>query len=78
MKMQLTFGQRVRLLREERDLNQADLGKALHMTQRKVSYLENDRYEPSLEDLKALCAFFRVSADYMLGFAKPHPYPKQK
>lgn len=78
MKMQLTFGQRVRLLREERDLSQADLGQALHMTQRKVSYLENDRYEPSLEDLKALCAFFRVSADYLLGFGKPYPYPKQK
>lgn len=78
MKMQLTFGQRVRLLREEQDLSQADLGQALHMTQRKVSYLENDRYEPSLEDLKALCAFFRVSADYLLGFGKPYPYPKQK
>lgn len=78
MKMELTFGQRVRLLREEQDLSQADLGQVLHMTQRKVSYLENDRYEPSLEDLKALCAYFRVSADYLLGFAKPYPYPKQK
>lgn len=78
MKMQLTFGQRVRLLREEQDLSQTDLGQALHMTQRKVSYLENDRYEPSLEDLKVLCTYFHVSADYLLGFAKPHPYPKQK
>lgn len=78
MKMKLTFGQRVRLLREELELSQADVGQALHMTQRKVSYLENDRYEPSLEDLKALCAYFHVSADYLLGFAKPYPYPKQK
>lgn len=76
--MKLTFGQRVRLLREELELSQADVGQALHMTQRKVSYLENDRYEPSLEDLKALCAYFHVSADYLLGFAKPYPYPKQK
>lgn len=78
MKMELTFGQRVRLLREERELSQADVGQALHMTQRKVSYLENDRYEPSLEDLKGLCAYFHVSADYLLGFTKPYPYPKQK
>lgn len=76
--MKLTFGQRVRLLREELELSQADVGQALHMTQRKVSYLENDRYEPSLEDLKALCTYFHVSADYLLGFAKPYPYPKQK
>lgn len=76
--MELTFGERVRLLREERDLSQAEVGQALHMTQRKVSYLENNRYEPSLEDLKALCAYFHISADYLLGFAKPFPYPKQQ
>ena len=48
------------------------------MTQRKVSYLENDRYEPSLEDLKALCTFFGVSADYLLGFPKNLPFPQKR
>ena len=47
------------------------------MTQRKVSYLERGEYEPSLEDLRALCLFFRVSADYLLGFPKGLPYPKR-
>ena len=60
--MELTLGEKIRLLREEKELNQTQLGQAIHMTQRKVSYLENNRYEPSLEDLKALCAFFGVSA----------------
>lgn len=76
--METTFGERVKLLREEADMRQTDLAQVLHMTQRKVSYLENDRYEPSLEDLRALCAYFHVSADYLLGFGKPLPYPKQK
>ena len=46
--MELTFGEKLRLLREERELNQTDLGKAVNMTQRKVSYLERNKYEPSM------------------------------
>ena len=77
MDMELSFGEKIRLLREERELNQSQLGSAVHMTQRKVSYLENGKYEPSMEDLKALCTFFHVSADYLLGFSRPLPYPKR-
>ena len=76
--MELTLGEKIRLLREEKELNQTQLGQAIHMTQRKVSYLENDRYEPSLEDLKALCTFFVVSADYLLGFPKNLPFPQKR
>ena len=78
MGMELTFGEKLRLLREEQELNQTELGKLLNMTQRKVSYLERDRYEPSLQDIKAICTYFRVSADYLMGFPKPLPYPKRK
>ena len=74
----MTLGEKVRLLREEKELNQTELGKAVNMTQRKVSYLENDTYEPSMDDLKALCRFFNISADYFLGFPKNLPYPKRK
>ena len=77
MDMELTFGEKIRLLREEKELNQTELGQAVAMTQRKISYLENDRYEPSMEDIKALCSFFHVSADYLLGFKKSLPYPKR-
>lgn len=75
--MELTFGEKLRLLRENRELNQADLGSQINMTQRKISYMENNKYEPSLEDIKAICAFFNVSADYLLGFPKHLPYPKK-
>jgi transcriptional regulator with XRE-family HTH domain len=76
--MELTFAEKIRLLREEKELNQTELGLAVGMTQRKISYLENGKYEPSLEDIRALCRFFHVSADYLLGFPKPLPYPKRK
>lgn len=75
--MELTFGEKLKLLREENELKQTELGKLLNMTQRKISYLERGQYEPSLQDIKAICTYFRVSADYMLGFSKPFPYPKR-
>ena len=78
MGMELTFGEKLKLLREEHELNQTELGKLLNMTQRKISYLERDQYEPSLQDIKAICTYFKVSADYLLGFPKPLPYPKRK
>lgn len=76
--MELTFGEKIRLLREERELNQTQLGEKVNMTQRKISYLERDQYEPSMEDIKALCGYFQISADYLLGFSKHLPYPKRE
>ena len=75
--MELTFGEKLRLLREEKELNQTELGEVLGMTQRKISYLECGRYEPSFDDLRALCRYFQVSADYLLGFPKNLPYPRR-
>ena len=78
MNMELTLGEKIRLLREERELNQTELGKAVNMTQRRVSYIENDKYEPSVDDIRAFCKFFNVSADYLMGFPKHLPYPKKE
>lgn len=78
MNMELTFGEKIRLLREEQELNQTELGKAVNMTQRKISYIERDRYEPGIEDIREFCRFFHVSADYLLGFPNNLPYPKRK
>lgn len=73
----MTFGEKIKLLREEKELNQTQLALAVSMTQRKISYLEHDKYEPSMEDIKALCRYFDVSADYLLGFPRHLPYPKR-
>ena len=76
--MELTFGEKIRLLREELELNQTELGKAVNMTQRKISYIENGTYEPGLDDIKAFCRYFNVSADYLLGFYKNLPFPRKR
>lgn len=68
--MNLSFGEKIKNLREDQNLTQSDLGKALNMTQRKISYLELNRYEPSIQDIVEICRFFNISADYLLGIKK--------
>ena len=63
----MTFGDKLLRLRETRGLSQEDLGKAIMATQRKISYLETGKTEPSLEDIRRLCVYFHVTADYLLG-----------
>lgn len=73
--MKLNFGEKIRNLREELNINQTQLGKAVNMTQRKISYIECGKYEPSIDDIVALCNYFKVSADYLLNINKGYLYP---
>lgn len=75
--MKLSFGEKIRNLREDADLNQSQLGQATNMTQRKISYIECGKYEPSIEDIIALCHFFKVSADYLLDIPKEYRSSKK-
>lgn len=75
--MKLSFGEKVRSLREDADLNQTQLGKSINMTQRKISYIECGKYEPSIEDIAAICNFFKISADYLIGIKKGYHYPER-
>lgn len=74
--MEMTFGEKLRNLREEQELNQTELGKLLGMTQRKLSYLECGKCEPSIDDIVCICLYFNVSADYLLGLPEHLIYKK--
>lgn len=65
-----SFGERVRDLRENLDFTQGQLAEKLHMTQRKISYIECGKYEPSIDDIIAFCKFFNISADFLLGLSE--------
>lgn len=58
---------RLRNLREDRDLTQAELGKILHKSQQGYNHIETGRAELKIEDLARLCEFYNVSADYIIG-----------
>ena len=68
--MKLIFGEKIKNLREAQELTQGELGKLVNMTQRKISYIENNKYEPSIDDIRAFCLFFNVSADFLLDLEK--------
>lgn len=61
------FCERIKKLRIEANLTQAEVSKALNMSRNAFTNYENGIREPSLETLTKICKFFDVSADYLLG-----------
>lgn len=61
------FSHRLRKLREEKKLKQAELANAIQVSQRTISSWENGVAQPSLALLKRIANFFCVSADYLIG-----------
>ena len=73
----MTLGEILRDLREGSGLTQTELAIKIGISQRKVSHLERGDIEPNMEDLRRFCAFFRVSADYLLGLPDDLSYPRR-
>ena len=63
----MNYRERIRSLREDRDLSQAELGKVLNKSQQGYSHIESGRAELKIDDLITLCRFYNLSADYMIG-----------
>ena len=58
---------RIRDLREDHDLTQAQVAKILHTTQQQYSKIETGRSDITAEKLIRLSEFYQVSTDYILG-----------
>ena len=60
---------RVRLkeIREDRDLTQAQVGAVIHKYQQGYNHIKAGRAELKIDDLKKLCEFYNLSADYLIG-----------
>ena len=67
-----TWYERIRELREDLPVkkSQSEVAKDLKITQRKLSYIETGKTEPSLEDLLRICKYYGVSSDYILGLTE--------
>ena len=61
------FKETLKQLRAERGLSQKALAQAIGFAQSVISDWEQGRMEPTMAATKALCRFFEVSADYLLG-----------
>lgn len=74
----MNYRERIRGVREDRDLTQAQLGKILNKSQQGYSHIESGRSELKIDDLIILCKFYNLSADYLIGLVDtPVPYGKK-
>lgn len=58
---------RIKILREEFGLSQAEFANKIGLTQQSISLYEKEERKPSQDVLEALSDFFNVSIDYLLG-----------
>lgn len=64
-------GQRIKLLRQDKEWTQEDLASKVDVTRFSVANWELGRRIPSLETLKKLSEIFGVGVDYLVG-RSPH------
>ena len=63
----MRIGEIIIVLRRERNISQTELGKAIGVSARAISYWEQGINEPKATYIAKLAEFFGVSSDYLLG-----------
>ena len=63
----MDYRQRIRDIREDNDLTQAFVGHILNKSQQGYNHIESGRAELKIDDLKKLCEYYNLSADYLIG-----------
>lgn len=59
--------ERIRNLREDKDLTQTEMANYLHLSQRAYSYYETGEHAIPVEILSMLADFHHTSIDYLVG-----------
>jgi transcriptional regulator with XRE-family HTH domain len=62
----MSINERIALLRKMKGLSQAELGKALNVTDKAVSKWENGDGTPDMTQIMSLCSYFNISIDYLM------------
>lgn len=65
--MEYKFGERLKELRTEKGLTTRTLAEKIGTNNANISNWENNKNFPSITFIYALCDFFDVSADFLLG-----------
>lgn len=63
----MNFGERLKDLREEKNVSQMELSKATGLSQSAIARWELNKTEPTVSALIILSKYFNESVDYMLG-----------
>ena len=71
--------ERIRNLREDADLTQAQMGEKINVPQRTYAYYASGERMVPPQVLAALAQYHHVSVDYLLGLTdEKTPYPRAK
>lgn len=65
----MEYWERIKALREDRDLTQQNICAYLNIAQNTYSQYENGKREIPISILIKLCLYFGVSSDYILGLS---------
>lgn len=69
---------RIKELREDNDIKQAEIAKLLGIQQNSYSQIENEKNTIQIDHLIKLASFYKTSTDYILGLTDEiKPYPKR-
>lgn len=68
--------ERIKGLREDRDLTQAEVALKMGITRRQYIRYEKGEQEMTISKLSSLCQFYGVSADYVLGLPEGLSWPR--
>lgn len=64
------FAVRVRILRKEKKLTQAQLGEVLGVKERTIRAYEGETLHPDYKGLLEMARFFGVSLDFLVGWSE--------
>lgn len=70
----MTFGDRVRELRESRKITRPELGKELGINYNTIRYWEENKTTPNQFNKVRVAAFFGVTIGYLTGVHEGHDY----
>lgn len=65
----MSLGDRLRQLRQEKGLTQAQLGAYFNLAESSISLYESDKRSPDYATLIRLATYFAVTADYLLDYS---------
>lgn len=72
------YQQRIRGLREDKDMTQAEVAQILGTTKNQVGKYERGEQDMNIRHIITLCKYYHVSADYILGLPAGLPYGHSK
>ena len=74
----MNYVKRIRDLREDHDKTQAEIAAYLGINQTVYSRYETGKNDMKPHQIIALCNYYKVSADYVLGLPDGRPYGLSK